>query len=207
MTQRRTPSGQGPARRPGQPGRGGTRGAVRGSRVEPRAAAGRTPASGRSADAVRSASRPAAARRAAAGGAAKRTSAPQPRRFTGRATVLIAVLVTLALGYTYPVRLYLSQQSEIARMEAAQEAQRQKIGELTEEAAKWKDDEYVRIQARKRFYMVYPGEMPMVVLSDPEGAARDAGIDPAAARTQPPEPWRDTLWSSIQAANTERPNG
>ncbi|MEV1288977.1 septum formation initiator family protein [Micromonospora sp. NPDC049679] len=211
MTQRRTPSGQGPARRPAQPGRVGARGTARatargsGVRLDPRGTAGRTPGSGRSADATRSASRPAAARRAAAGGAATRTSAPQPRRFTGRATVLVAVLITLALGYTYPVRLYLSQQSEITRMEAAQEAQRRRIGELTEEAAKWKDDEYVRIQARKRFYMVYPGEVPLLVLSDPEGAARDAGTAPTAGKAQPPDPWYDTLWSSIRAANTERP--
>jgi hypothetical protein len=119
--------------------------------------------------------------------------------------VLVAVLITLALGYTYPVRLYLSQQSEITRMEAAQEAQRTRIGELTEEAAKWKDDEYVRIQARKRFYMVYPGEVPLLVLSDPEGAARDAGTTPTPGKAPAPEPWYDTLWSSIQAANTERP--
>lgn len=149
----------------------------------------------------RSANRPAAARRAPA----RRTTAPQPRRFTGRATVLLVVLIALALGYTYPVRVYLTQQSDIARMEAAQEAQRQRIGQLTEEAALWQDLEYIKIQARKRFYMVYPGEVPLVVLSDPEGAARDAGIDPNAGKTPKTDPWYDTLWSSIQAANNAGP--
>jgi cell division protein FtsB len=208
MVQRRTPSGQRPARRPGQPGRGGARGgrsAARdtGVRGERRGAAGRTAGSGRGTEPVRSASRPAAARRAAAGGAAKRTSAPEPRRFTGRATVLFAVLIALALAYTYPIRLYLSQQSEIARREAALEAQRKKIGELSDQAALWDDPEYIKAQARKRFYMVYPGQVPLVVLDDPVGAARDPGQKADAAHTQPADPWYDTLWSSIQAANDE----
>jgi cell division protein FtsB len=171
-----------------------------GVRVEARGASTRAGAS-RGNDAPRSANRPAAARRAAAGGAAKRTSAPHPRRFTGRATALVAVLIALALAYTYPVRVYLNQQSDIARIEAAQRTQRELIGKLSADAAKWQDDEYVRIQARQRFYMVYPGEEPLVVLFDPDGAARDAGRPPPGAKKPAPDPWYDTLWSSIEAAN------
>lgn len=202
MNQRRTPSGQRPARRPVQPGRSGARAARGGRDPGARTGSARVGGSGRGTDAPRSANRPASARRAAAGGAAKRTTAPQPRRFTGRATVLFAVLIALALAYTYPVRLYLSQQSEIARLEAAQASQRQRIGELSDEAALWQDPEYVKTQAKRRFYMVEPGEKPLVVLNDPAGAARDAGkgaaTGPAAAN-----PWYDTLWSSIQAADDE----
>ncbi|MEV4757429.1 septum formation initiator family protein [Micromonospora sp. NPDC049559] len=208
MTQRRTPSGQRPARRPGQPGRGaGVRASRTGARepigrAESRAAAPRLGAV-RGGAAPRSANRPAAARRAAAAGGVRRTSAPQPRRFTGRVTALVAVLVALALAYTYPVRVYLNQQSDIARMEAAQRQQTELIGKLSEEAAKWKDDEYVRIQARQRFYMAYPGETLLVTLPDEAGAARDAGLPPPGQKTTP-EPWYDTLWSSIRAANDEK---
>lgn len=119
--------------------------------------------------------------------------------------VLVAVLVALALAYTYPVRLYLSQQAEIADIEAAQAAQQEYIDGLSEQAELWKDPEYVKTQARKRFYMVTPGEVPLVVLSDPEGAARDAGVDPGAGQTENPNSWYDTLWASIQAANDEGP--
>jgi cell division protein FtsB len=177
VTQRRTPSGQGPARRAA------------------RAAATR------SSSPARSANRPAAARTRAAGGAAKRTAAPQPRRLTGRATTLIAVLVALALAYTYPVRVYLSQQSDIARMEAAQRAQREKIDELSVRAALWRDPDFIAIQAKSRFFMVRPGETPLLVLNDPEGAARDAGRPPPGATAAEPDPWFDTLWSSVRAAN------
>ncbi|MFY1687817.1 FtsB family cell division protein [Plantactinospora sp. WMMB782] len=217
MTQRRTPSGQGPARRPDRAGRSGTSrtgrstGREPGNRAEPRqgqarsagatraTGATRAAGTGRGGDA-RSGSRPAAARRTVAARAVKRTYAQHPRRYTGRATVLVGVLVALALAYTYPVRVYLDQQSDIARIEAAQQAQRELIGDLTEEAALWDDPEYVKIQARERFYMVLPGESPLVVLIDEKGAARATGLDSRAA-DQPPKPWYDTLWSSVQAAN------
>lgn len=202
MAQRRTPSGQGPARRGGQSGRG-TGGRSTG-RPGHREAAGRGEthgSAGRSETPARSGNRPAAARRAAVGGAAKRTTAPRPRRLTGRATVLVVVLVSLALGYTYPVRVYLSQQSDIAKMEAAQEEQRQRIRELTEQVAKWQDEEYVRIQARRRFYYVRPGEIPLVVW-DTETTPGEPGTGPGKPQPEPP-PWYGTLWSSIQAADKQ----
>ncbi|MEU2614773.1 septum formation initiator family protein [Micromonospora sp. NPDC007271] len=209
MQQRRTPGGQRPARRPGQSGRPGAarvRSSVRdaGVRAEPRAA-GRSPGAVRGLDGVRSASRPAAARRTAAGGTVKRLTAPQPRRFTGRATVLFAVLIALALAYTYPVRVYLDQQADIARMEASQAEQRKLIEDLSAEAAKWQDPAYIETQARERFFMVRTGETPLVVLSDPAGAAKDAGKGARPGPPKPPEPWYDSLWSSVRAANAERP--
>jgi hypothetical protein len=85
-------------------------------------------------------------------------------------------------------------------MEAAQAAQKQKINGLAEEAAKWQDNEYVRIQARERLFYVRPGEVPLLVMNDPVGAARDAGKNPPAA---PAASWYDTLWSSVAAANAE----
>ena len=128
MTQRRTPSGQGPARRPA---------AMRDARAAARRSPGPYARHRRHPDRAapdaddpappavnRSGSRPAAARRAAAAGATKRTVATRPAAFTGRATVLIVVLVALALAYTYPVRVYLAQESQIAQMQAEQAAQR-----------------------------------------------------------------------------------
>jgi cell division protein FtsB len=195
MTQRRTPSGQGPARRPGSTSRPTTRVRVRdtaSTRIEPRATVSKARA------------RPAAARRTGAaggGGATKRTVATQPRAFTGRATVIAVVLVVLALAYTYPVRVYLAQESQIAEMQAAQAAQREVIADKQEEVAKWRDPRYVEIQARELLLYVRPGEVPLLVLNDPVGAALDAGRKPPAAT---PDRWYDTLWSSVEAANSEQ---
>ncbi|TDC33489.1 septum formation initiator family protein [Micromonospora sp. 15K316] len=206
MQQRRTPGGQRPARRPGQSGRPGgarARGSLReaGVRAEPRSA-GRAPGVARGAEGVRSANRPGAARRTGAGGPVKRLSAPRPRRFTGRATVLFAVLIALALAYTYPVRVYLEQQADIERMESAQAAQEKLIADLSEEAAKWQDKAFIETKARERFFMSRPDEKLVILLNDPDGAARDAGkAGPGAPAT--PDPWYDTLWSSVRAANEQ----
>jgi cell division protein FtsB len=194
VTQRRMPSGQGPSRRSNSStGRSSGRSAAARSSAR-EAVVATTP---------RSANRPAAARRAVAGAtaAARRTAAPQPRRLTGRATVLVAVLIALALAYTYPIRVYLNQQSDIAEMESAQAVQRERIKELQDQAALWKDPNYIKTQARSRFFMVLPGEELLILLSDPDGAARDAGLPPPGATPPEPDPWYDTLWSSIGAAN------
>ncbi|SCL27737.1 Cell division protein FtsB [Micromonospora nigra] len=210
MQQRRTPGGQRPARRPGQPGRpGGVRSgrpSARdgGVRADPRSTAGRAPGAARGAEGVRSANRPAAARRTAAGGTVTRLAAPRSRGVTGRATVLFAVLIALALAYTYPVRVYLDQQADIERMEASQAAQRELIAELAAEAAKWEDDAYVETKARERFFMSRPGEKIVILLDDPAGAARDAGEPAGPAAADVPDPWYDTLWSSVRAANGEQ---
>jgi cell division protein FtsB len=188
------PSGQGPSRRSNSStGRSSGRSAAARSSAR-EAVVATTP---------RSANRPAAARRPVAGAtaAARRTAAPQPRRLTGRATVLVAVLIALALAYTYPIRVYLNQQSDIAEMESAQAVQREKIKELQDQAALWKDPNYIKTQARSRFFMVLPGEELLILLSDPDGAARDAGLPPPGATPPEPDPWYDTLWSSIGAAN------
>ncbi|MBO3738181.1 FtsB family cell division protein [Actinoplanes flavus] len=178
MAERRTPSGQGPARRAGgrpTPPRTRNTGPIRVP------AARRTPSG-------------------SGGAAAKRTEAPRPRALTGRATVLIALVVALALAYTYPVRVYLKQEAEIAEMERAQAVQRAEIAETAKTLEKWNDPEYLRIQARERIFYVRPGETPLLVVDDKDRAARTAAEQtPAAA----PDRWYDTLWSSVQAANAE----
>jgi cell division protein FtsB len=182
-TQRRAPSGQGPARRPGS------------SRV-------RTTGSTRVQ--TRTRARPAPTRRTVnvGSGPAKRTAAPRPRALTGRATVLIVVFVALALAYTYPLRVYLAQESQIAQLEADKAAKQKLIADKQQQLAKWQDPEYLRAQAREQLFYVRPGETPLVMLNNPAAAASAAGKTSAAA----PDRWYDTLWSSVRAADAEQPN-
>jgi cell division protein FtsB len=195
-TQRRAPSGQGPARRTGtskvrQTGTSKVR-QTGTSKVRQTGSVGRTR------------QRPALSRRTVnvTRGATKRTVAPRPRALTGRATVLIIVFIALALAYTYPLRVYLAQKSQIAELEAAQADQRRAIATTSQDLQKWKDPEYLRAQAREKLFYVRPGEIPLLVLNDPAGAARESGNDPAAV----PDRWYDTLWSSVRAADAESPN-
>ncbi len=178
-------------------GRTTTRTPGRGLPARP-AATPRPAGSGRGVDTGRSPGRPAARRGGAGGGAAKRIRAPQPRRLTGRATVLAGVLIVLLFAYAYPVRIYLSQQAEIAELEQQQAEQRRRIESLAERREKWNDPEYVRAQARSRLQYVLPGEVPLVVLHDK--AAGTPGGDPAAGRAAAP-PWYGQLWSSVREAD------
>jgi hypothetical protein len=97
--------------------------------------------------------------------------------------------------------VYLEQESQIAEMEAAVAAQRAEITASEKQLAKWKDPEYLRIQALERFSYVRPGETPLLVVPNEDDVAA-AEQTPAAA----PDRWYDTLWSSVQAADTEQPS-
>jgi hypothetical protein len=113
------------------------------------------------------------------------------------------VFVALALAYTYPLRVYLAQESQITQLEAQRAAERQMIEQKSQELRKWKDPEYLRAQAREELLYVRRGETVLLVFNDPAGAAREAGGNaPVAA----PDRWYDTLWSSVRAADAEPPN-
>jgi cell division protein FtsB len=184
------PSGQGPARRPGA------------SRTRATGAARTTGSAGVQRG---RAARPALNRRTVNTGAgpAKRTVAPRPRALTGRATVLIVVFVALALAYTYPLRVYLAQESQIAQLEADQAAKHKLIEAKSQELAKWQDPAYIKARARAKYFYVEPGETPLLVINDPSVAAKSAAEDAPAA---PTDPWYSTLWSSVRASDAEPAN-
>lgn len=201
-TQRRSPSGQGPARRPASRVQNTRNVRVTGSVSRTAGAKSRTTTG---VSRAARANRPAPTRRTVnvGPGTTSRTVAPRPRALTGRAAVLIVVLIALALAYTYPLRVYLAQESEIAQLEAAQADTRAQIAETSQELEKWKDPEYLRAQAREKLFYVSPGVTPLLVLEDPAGAAAEAGKTPPAAA---PDRWYDTLWSSVRAADAESPD-
>ncbi len=138
--------------------------------------------------------------------ATTRTSAPRhPSRLSGRAVILGVVLLALAMSYVFPLRVYLTQQAEISELRGSQQAQRDHIAGLEAEAARWADDEYVRVQARKRRFFVEPGEIPIIIVWDEEETG-DAGRDPDE-EPEHPEPWWSTLWSSVEAADRDPADG
>lgn len=104
------------------------------------------------------------------------------------------VLVALLLAYAYPLRVYLAQQAEIARLEESQREQRERIQQLAEEVARWNDEEYVKDQALQRLLLTEVGSRVYVV-----------GIDPTVAdaldEDAPPPPWYVQVWISLQTAD------
>jgi cell division protein FtsB len=208
MQQPRTPGGRGSGQSAGRrsaPRATGARSGAAG-RGAPRAGAARTAVlhsgGSRGASAGRSPGRPSGARRTAGtgGGAALRTRAPQPRRFTGRAAVLGLLLLGLLLAYAYPVRVYMAQQAEITALQDQQDKQRKTIDALTERRAKWDDPAYVTAQARRRLHYVLPGETPYIVIGSQPGPDAGADTTPAGQPVAAP-PWYAKLWSSVAAAD------
>lgn len=200
--QRRTPGRPGQSRQ-ARTGRTARTPASARAALDPNRAArsSRTPAPARIAgDPARSASRPASARRAAATGAAKRTRAPQPGRFTGRATALAFILIVLLLAYAYPMRVYLNQQAQIAALESDEAAQRLRIQQKQTQVAKWNDTDYIIAMAHKRLQMDLPGDI-MYIATDPAGGAQNPGADPATVKVKDTGPWYGQLWSSLDAAD------
>ncbi|WP_433210757.1 FtsB family cell division protein [Dactylosporangium sp. CS-047395] len=170
--------------------------------VNTRNAGTRNAAGARNVSKGRAPSRPMVARRAVAtGGAAMRTRAPQPRRFTSRAVVLSLILLVLLLAYAYPVRVYLAQQAEIEALEQSQQRQAAKVAEMQARAKKWDDPEYVISQARQRLHMVLPGEKPYVVVDPANSQQTDPDELPGAPKQ--PRAWYGKLWSSVEAADKQ----
>jgi hypothetical protein len=116
--------------------------------------------------------------------------------------VLVVVLLALGLSYVFPLRVYLAQQAEIAQLRAAQDQQRAHVEELAAEAARWSDDDFLRIQARKRLYFGEPDELLLVVSE--AGEPPETGFDPDAVPA-PPGTWWDTLWTSVRSADATMP--
>jgi cell division protein FtsB len=215
MQQRRTPGGHGPGARGGRDVRSagrragsGARATTRdpGVRAEPTRGARSSPRGTTRAgtEPTRSANRPVVGRRAAVGATTTRLRAPQPRRITGRATIFCMLLIGLLLAYAYPVRVYLAQQAEIDTLERSQAAQRAHVTDLAGELEKWKDDEYVKVQARERLLLTPKGERPLLVI-DPQAAAGAQNAGPGGQVAGAKGPWYGKLWSSIRTADQGTP--
>ena len=116
--------------------------------------------------------------------------------------VLAVVLVALALSYVFPLRVYLSQQAEIAQRRAELAEQAAYVDALSEEAARWRDEDFLRRQARMRLYYGEPGEVLLTVVWEDEYTAPETGYDPDDVPV-PPGAWWETLWSSVQSAGAE----
>ncbi|MGE5829185.1 MAG: FtsB family cell division protein [Micromonosporaceae bacterium] len=204
MSQRKMPSGQGPARG-GTGGRPGVRPGLPRARTHrpapPDLAGGARPSTAaRRAGRARGDARTPAKRPPAKRLPAKRIWAPRSGRLSGRGTALVLVVAVLALAYAYPLRVYLAQQAEIDRLVTSQEQQRQRIVALTEALSKWDDDEYVITQARWRLKYVRPGEVAYIVVDDQAGPG-STGTRPATGTGS----WVGQVWSTIRAADGPGP--
>ena len=159
----------------------------------------RRPASRRPAARARSARQNALGRAATttAAGWRERINGARTNRRTVRRVSFGVVIVFLVVLVAPTLRAYLQQQSDIDALRAKVSSQQLSVEELKEEQARWADPAYVEQQARTRLKFVKVGEKSYTVL-DPEQKDVTGTL---AHGGDAAEPWYDTIWSSMEAAD------
>ena len=133
---------------------------------------------------------------------------PARRRplFTGRAVLLGALVLLLALTLAGPVRQYLAGQAELVRLAAEGDALRQRAAELETKLERQRDPAWQSREARERLSYVLPGDR-LVVVVDGEARGEEPGPLSALPGSVPERPWYEGLLESVEVADGDRPSG
>ncbi|MGK5114958.1 MULTISPECIES: septum formation initiator family protein [unclassified Geodermatophilus] len=124
--------------------------------------------------------------------------APRRPLFTGRAVVLVGLVLLLALTLAGPIRQYLAGRAELTALAAEGTALDQRIEDLQEELERQDDPAFTAREARERLTYVLPGDRLLVVV---DGAAveGDAGTVPEPEDGE--LPWYEALLQSVADAD------
>ncbi|MGW1029161.1 FtsB family cell division protein [Streptomyces sp. NPDC002577] len=116
-------------------------------------------------------------------------------RLTGRAALLALVLCSLIVALAYPIRQYVAQRAEIEDLERQRQQARERVEQLRDLKARWKDDAYAEQRIRERLHYVLPGETGYIVV-DPSAAKQTRTAQGAANR-----PWYSNVWDGVDKAD------
>ncbi len=124
---------------------------------------------------------------------------------TGRALVLGAVLVLLALVLASPLQRYLRQRDALAQARHQQVSVSAQVAQLARLKAQWADPSYIEQQARARLQYARPGDTVYVVIG-PHSPTGDAAANQAtpATSTSGQSTWQTRAWTSLQVADAGR---
>ncbi len=130
---------------------------------------------------------------------------PARRRplFTGRAVLLGALVLLLALTLAGPVRQYLAGQAELVRLAAEGSALRQRATDLEEQLQRQDDPGWQAREARKRLTYVLPGDR-LVVVVDGETRGEEPGPLSPLPGSRPQQPGYQGLLESVEVADGDR---
>jgi cell division protein FtsB len=130
------------------------------------------------------------------------TGTRRQQLFTGRAVLLGALVLLLALTLAGPVRQYLAGRAELVRLAAEGRQLDKRAEELERHLERQADPAYAERQARERLAYVLPGDR-LVIVVDGEAVEGDAGTLAAAATAEEPVPWYEGLLQSLATADGE----
>ncbi|WP_449062591.1 FtsB family cell division protein [Planomonospora algeriensis] len=140
----------------------------------------------------------------------QRLPAPEPRRvgvavgkakrpqLTARAAVLAVVVCAIAMSLAYPVREYIALRRNIAQLEQDKARELAALKELEDRHRQLQDPGYKKQIARERLFYCEPGKKCYVVMNDEPAGGKGTTAQKKAAVP----PWYQTLWESVEAADT-----
>jgi cell division protein FtsB len=135
--------------------------------------------------------------RAATGAATRRRPL-----FTGRAVLLGALVLLLALTLAGPIRQFLAGRAELVQLAAEGRELDERADRLAEQLERQADPAYAERQARERLTYVLPGDR-LVVVVDGETVEGDAGTLPPDDAGTEPSSWYAGLMESLSTADGE----
>jgi cell division protein FtsB len=124
--------------------------------------------------------------------------------FTGRAVLLGALVLLLALTLAGPVRQFLAGRAQLVQLAAEGSELDRRTADLKAQLARQADPEWTARQARQRLTYVRPGDR-LVMVQDGEAAEGAAGTPSAGSPGSPALPWYQGLLRSVAVADGDRP--
>jgi hypothetical protein len=119
--------------------------------------------------------------------------------------VLGLVVCALVLSLAYPLKEYLAQRGQLARLEQQQQAAERRVTALEARRRQLSDPAYVKAQARKRLQYVLPGESVYVVVTPSPTAAAPPPANPLPPPVASAGSWYDRLWGTVRSADAPAP--
>ncbi|MFF4412518.1 septum formation initiator family protein [Streptosporangium sp. NPDC001559] len=124
-------------------------------------------------------------------------------QLTGRAAVLAIVVCAIAMSLAYPIREYVAQRRYIAQLEQQRAKELAEIKEQEDRYRQHFDPGYIKRQGRERLFYCDPGRKCYVVMRERQGQSQgQGGSIPAGGKKAVTSPWYQTLWESVEAADS-----
>lgn len=127
--------------------------------------------------------------------------APPHVVYTPRAIALGMAFVAVLLLVAVPMREFLSQRAEIARVESERAAAQARVDQLTAERSSFDDPKTIERLARERLHYTYPGQTDVLLATPPKDAPLQAVKHGRAQVSKDNATWYSRLWSSTLSAS------
>lgn len=121
---------------------------------------------------------------------------PRIRLGYGPLAIVIVVIIVVLVMITVPLRNYMEQRAEIARLNASISHLTEQKKTIEAEIDKFQSEEYVREQARIRLGVIEPGEIAFRIIDPALENNRQTG-ESLHANDGSGDAWFNILWDSI----------